>query len=120
MRSTIAFIFLSVGLLFADGEPVRPGKILPPIDMENSPVLKRVTATVQMRPGGPTEETSMDVFEVPLNPLQVAAEDVQLDDNELVLGVVVNGQAMAYPLRWLALYEALNDQVGNAHLTPTW
>lgn len=98
----------------------RPGSLLPPIDMETTPVLKKVTAEVQTRPGGPIEEASMDVFEVPVDPLWASADEVRLDDNELVLGVLVDGQAVAYPLRWLSLYEAMNDRVGDAHLTPTW
>ena len=101
-------------------EVERPGSLLPPINMETSPVLKQVTAKVQTRPGGPIEETSMDVFEVPVDPLWAPADEVRLDDDELVLGVLVDSQAVAYPLRWLSLYEALNDRVGHAHLTPTW
>jgi hypothetical protein len=88
--------------------------------METSPVLKQVTAKVQTRPGGPIEEASMDVFEVPVDPLRAPADEVRLDEDELVLGVLVDGQAVAYPLRWLSLYEALNDRVGHTHLTPTW
>ena len=125
-------IVLAVGLLLGcvetdsprveprAAEVERPGSLLPPINMETSPVLKQVTAKVQTRPGGPIEEAAMDVFEVPVNPLWASADAVQLEDNELVLGVVVDGQAVAYPLRWLSLYEALNDRIGDAHLTPTW
>lgn len=45
-----------------------------------------------------------------------AAEAVNLDppmtDDELVLGVVIGGEAVAYPLRFLARHEFANDTVG--------
>ena len=79
---------------------------------------RTVRARVQPRPGAPPEEIDMRVHESPVDPPSVAAAD--LADNELVLGLVVDGQPMAYPIRYLAPYEVLNDVVGSTALAPTW
>lgn len=79
-----------------------------------------VRAHVQMRPGGPTEEVEMEVHPVPVDPPTVAADDADLGDDELVLGVVVEGQPMAFPIRYLALTEVANTRVADTPLTPTW
>lgn len=38
--------------------------------------------------------------------------DPPMEDDELVLGVVIGGEAVAYPLRFLARHELANDTVG--------
>lgn len=73
-----------------------------------------------MRPGGPVEVVEMGVHEVPVNPPSIAASDVNLEDDELVLGLVVDGTPIAYPIRYLATVEVVNDRVGDAALAPTW
>ena len=79
-----------------------------------------VRAVVQSRPGGPVEEVDMAVHEVPVDPETVAADEIDLSDDELVLGLVIDGQAIAYPIRYLALFELINDRVGKTAITPTW
>jgi len=81
---------------------------------------RTVHVRVQPRPGAPTEEIDMGVHEVPVDPPSVSAEEAALEDAELVLGVVVDGQPMAYPIRYLATVEVLNDKVGSTSLAPTW
>jgi hypothetical protein len=86
----------------------------------SSAAERTVTTKVQSRPGGPIEEVEMPVHEVPVNPPTADANEVELDDDDLVIGIVVAGQAMAYPVRYLSLYEIVNDEVGKTSLTPTW
>jgi len=62
----------------------------------------------------------MPIQRVPVDPDSVAAEDSPLDDDDLVLGVVLDGRAMAYPIRYLALHEVIDDQVGDTPLASTW
>ena len=51
------------------------------------------------------------------NPTHVAAAEAEyLEDDELVFGVEVNGDARAYPLRILDWHEMFNDIVGGVHL----
>ena len=81
---------------------------------------RTVPTEVQSRPGGPIEKFEMPVHEVPVNPPSLPADQVELEDMALVLGVVLDGEAMAYPIRYLALHEVVNDEVGKTPLSPTW
>lgn len=46
----------------------------------------------------------------------------QVSDNELVLGVEIEGQARAYPINMLTgpSREIINDTIGKTHLAATW
>lgn len=79
-----------------------------------------VRAVVQLRPGGPVEEFEMEVHEAPVDLPTVAAGAVELEEDELVIGVVVDGHAVAYPVRYLALSEVVNDRVGDTPIAPSW
>lgn len=79
-----------------------------------------VEAEVQLRPGGPEREVRMEVLEVPVDPRSVPASEVDLEGDELVLGVVRDGEAVAYPIRFLAQYEVVNDRVGETAIAPSW
>lgn len=79
-----------------------------------------VKGLMQKYPGGPMEVVEVAVHAVPVDVPSVDAEDAALNDNDLVLGVMIDGRAMAYPIRFLALYEIIDDQVGDTPLAPTW
>lgn len=81
---------------------------------------RTVRATVQLRPGGPVEEVDMPVHESPVDPRAVPADEADLAPDDLVLGVVEDGCAMAWPIRYLALYEVVNDRVAELPVAPTW
>ena len=81
---------------------------------------RTVRARVQAHPGGPVEDIEMSVHEVPVDPKTVSAGEVQLEDGELVLGLVIEGRAIAYPIRYLSMFEVINDRVGDTPLAPTW
>ena len=81
---------------------------------------RTVKGRVQTRPGGPLEEAEVAVHEVQVDLPSVGAKEASLKEDELVLGVVVEGQAMAYPIRYLALHEVVNNRVGETPLAPTW
>lgn len=54
-------------------------------------------------------------------PLFVPAVEVDfLKDNERVIGVVLNGQAKAYPLKILQYHECVNDFCGGEPIAVTW
>lgn len=54
----------------------------------------------------------------------IAATDVknEVNDNELVIGLVVGKQARAYPVNMLTgpSREIINDTVGGQHIAATW
>ena len=56
------------------------------------------------------------------NPKIVAAAESDLQDNELVIGVVVNNEARAYPINQLTgpQREIINDKLGNTAIAATW
>lgn len=81
---------------------------------------RKIRARVQAHPGGPVEDIEMSIHEVPVDPKTVSADQVDFADDELVLGLVVDGKPIAYPVRYLAMFEVVNDRVGDTPLTPTW
>ncbi|MDA1053388.1 MAG: DUF3179 domain-containing (seleno)protein [Planctomycetota bacterium] len=45
---------------------------------------------------------------------------IDLQDAELVVGVVVKGQPRAYPVQLIFMHEVLNDQIGGEPICVTW
>ena len=89
-------------------------------DTNTPKTLKTVKGLMQAKPGGPLEEVEVTVHEVPVNLPSFMADNVKLPDDELVLGIVVENIPMAYPIRFLAMYEIVDDQVGETAIAPTW
>jgi hypothetical protein len=52
--------------------------------------------------------------------LAAIAEFRDVGDGDMVLGVVRNGAARAYPVRYLAYHHLVNDELGGASLLPTY
>ncbi len=50
----------------------------------------------------------------------VPAEKADLDDLELVVGLLSGGYSRAYPVRLLSLHEVVNDQIGDTYIAVTW
>ena len=49
-----------------------------------------------------------------------ATEAVFLNDDDMVVGLVVNGKARAYPIRILNWHEIVNDQIAKTPVAVTW
>ena len=81
---------------------------------------RTVHAKVQARPGAPLSEFDMPVHTVPVDPPLIGAKDARLGEDELVLGIEHDGQTVAFPIRYLALYEVVNSRVGKLPVAPTW
>ena len=81
---------------------------------------RTVRGVMQPRPGAPAEDVEVKVHAVPVDPPSVPASEAKLPDDDLVLGVFVDGKAMAYPIRYLAVSEVVDDRVGTTALAPTW
>ena len=43
-----------------------------------------------------------------------------LDPNERIIGLVINGEARAYPITILSSHEIVNDTVGGEPVAVTW
>jgi hypothetical protein len=52
----------------------------------------------------------------------ISIAETELENNELVLGTVINGEARAYPINMLTgpRREILNDRLGNQAIAATW
>ncbi len=66
------------------------------------------------------------VLEKPLRPITdpptTSAQSAEIDDNELVIGVEVNGEARAYSINQLTgpSREIINDELGGTAIAATW
>ncbi len=56
------------------------------------------------------------------NPPIAAVDDAEIDGDELVIGVEVNGEARAYPINQLTgpRREIINDKLGGQAIAATW
>ncbi len=54
------------------------------------------------------------------DPQFVSAADAPLDDDELVIGVALEGEAKAYPITVLRFREMVNDELGGLPILVTW
>ena len=54
------------------------------------------------------------------NPEFASADQVKLSDDDIVLGVVIDGEAKAYPIRVLNYTEMVNDELAGIPILATW
>ena len=92
---------------------------LVPANIRAAPESRQIKVKIA-GPGNSTQEVSMRVHEVPVDPPSVEANQARLKGKDLVLGVVVDGKAMAYPIRYLAMHEVVDSEVGGSPLALTW
>jgi hypothetical protein len=62
----------------------------------------------------------MDGIRPVYNPEFMTADQVELKDDELILGVTFEGQAKAYPITVLRSREMVNDELAGIPLLVTW
>jgi len=83
------------------------------------------------RPGsGPVEPrdrsnfTSLREGGFPLNvdPEIVSADEVEIGEDDMVMGVVINGEPRAYPVNYMngPFNEIVNDELGGEAIAPSW
>jgi hypothetical protein len=49
-----------------------------------------------------------------------ASEAAFVNDNDMVMAIEINGEAVAYPVRQLAYHHIVNDVVGGRPITATY
>ena len=117
LAMALTVLVVSMGLWLGAGQKSEgPSSAGSPTPFEK----KAIRGIFQARPGGPMEEVEVDVTEVPVDLPSVAAAEAAMEDDELVVGVVVNGEPMAYPVRYLALHEVVDHRAGKLPVAPTW
>ena len=56
-----------------------------------------------------------------MSPKYVSAREASfLRENDQVIGVVINGEARAYPLRIMSWHELINDRIGDMSILVSW
>lgn len=66
------------------------------------------------------QRLSRDAIPPIYTPQFVAAAEAPLQPDELVIGLVINGEARAYPVTTLNRREMVNDVVGGTPVLVTW
>jgi hypothetical protein len=103
--------------------------ILPPAAGEDSPSAFRlrkdpaVKATVdldEVREGTSAKEPRDAIPAIRKPEAAKAADATWLADNDRVLGIEVEGEARAYPLRILEAHEVVDDTVGGVPVAPNY
>ena len=102
---------------------------------QEKPVIRALTAVtlcvasvsfVQGQVSSVDNYAPRKVLPVPLRPITnpkiVSASDAEISDNELVIGVEIEGQARAYPINQLTgpSREIINDQLAETPIAATW
>ncbi len=61
-------------------------------------------------------------FPLNVNPEIVSADDVEIGDVDMVMGVVINVQPRAYPVNYMngPFNEIVNDELGGEAIAPSW
>ncbi|MCH8062766.1 MAG: DUF3179 domain-containing protein [Chloroflexi bacterium] len=62
----------------------------------------------------------LDAIKPIYEPLVGSPDEVELDADELVMGVSINGESRAYPIRVLRFREMVNDELGGTPILVTW
>ena len=68
----------------------------------------------------PPQLIPLDGIRPVYQPQFVGAADAPLHDDELVIGVSVEGEAKAYPITVLRFREMVNDELGKLPILVTW
>ena len=106
-------------------QPAAP-PVAPSFDVDGFRKLNPLPVIV---PAGPENErrlvpqgSGIPVDAIPpiYDPQFVASEESDLVDDELVMGVSVNGDSRAYPVGMMRFREMVNDEVGGVPLLVTW
>ena len=81
---------------------------------------KEPTATATPRTDPIVQLLDRDAIPAVRDPRFVLADKAKLADGEKVLGIVIGGDARAYPLIDLDAHEVVDDVVGRKPIAATW
>lgn len=115
MRTTIAMLFVVAAVLAACSRGAERAAE-PPLAAVATPT-RLPTATPEYRY---SQLLDRDDIRPIYEPEFAPADQVNLDEDDLVLGVVIDGAAKAYPIRVLNYREMVNDELGGTPILATW
>jgi len=61
-------------------------------------------------------------FPMNLDPESISASEAEIGDDDVVMGVVIHGEARAYPVNYMngPFNEVVNDELGGEAIAPSW
>ncbi len=68
----------------------------------------------------PPQLIGLDGIRPVYEPRFVAAPEAPLEDEELIIGISIEGEAKAYPITVLRFREMVNDELGGLPILVTW
>ena len=120
----------------ASGEPPTVSPSLPPTASPSPPPTATPSPPPTVSPSPPPTATEpalpeidlgrlyqvleLDEIEPIYEPVFKTAGRTRLGDEQLVMGVAINGEAKAYPVSLLHVREMVNDEVGGTPVLVTW
>ena len=99
----------------SDAPPTAPPRVTPPPPpTATEPTLPAIDL------GRLYQVLETDEIEPVYDPIFETAGRTRLGDEQLVMGVAINGEAKAYPVSLLQFREMVNDEVGGTPVLVTW
>ena len=129
LRIWLTVAMAALASIACQGTSDAPASPVPTASSSVTPVAAPTTApsrsTTEARPGSTSRrEPSLDQRTpfVPLdNPALLTASDaVYLEDDDLVLGLVWEGEARAYPIRMVTFHHIVNDTIAGRPFLVTY
>lgn len=104
------------------GHWVGPPRVAEPPDTEPPDIadIFDPVAAGEPVPDGFRQVLGRDRIEPIYHPVHVDADGVDWDDDTLVLGVAIEDEARAYPIRTLNRREIVNDRIADTPLLASW
>lgn len=96
-----------------------------PFDIENyyelrpEPVIRPIDLRIDDG-FGEHEKLPKDAISPIYTPKYVSVDEAVLIDEELVMGIDINGEARAMPVALMRFREMLNDEIGGVPILATW
>ena len=87
------------------------------VEWPNTDFSKKSIDFKEIFSGGPPKDGIPSIDQPKFVPV---AEVRDLADTEPVIGIILNGEAKAYPLRVMTWHEIANDTVGGVPVAVTW
>ena len=106
-----------------------PDVEIDPADLEVEPEGDiELSGFQRLNPDGPKllapreydQRLPLDAIRPIYEPLVGSPDEAQLDADELVMGVSINGESRAYPIKVLRFREIVNDELGGSPILVTW
>jgi hypothetical protein len=131
LRKTSRFILIGIGLLAAcapaaarSTQEISPGTTgstaNSPTDTTSSSAAPTPTVDLRLSNIPFVPLLPRDAIAPVYSPEFVSADDSPLHEDELIMGVAIEGQAKAYPVTVLRFREMVNDELAGLPILVTW